>query len=401
MSVTLSLKQTSSGFFKIGKTGMSVLQGTSAPLSIDGTSGDLFIEHSNNPKVYQKNGSVWQGLTRPGNVTSTGTNLTNNRIAIFSGTTGKVIAGSSIYIADRTIGLLDRTSIVKDSDKAIKRKEVLFNTTTNATETELFLNGTSGQILVPLRCSIFFEVFVTGMDASGDAIEMSLRGSIVKHTANASTQIVGGVYKEKTSTDNASAWDVNISADTSTGAISVKVIGEAAKTIKWVATVETTESIHDPVAVYGELTGGTAIGDAVNGGGLSAAFTDPESKTHANSARSPIQTTAGTIGKDWGVGQTRTVDRYDIWGSSDFGYDSTLSAANITVTLRGSNNGSTWTTLHSLAPFADTNTSNPKSVTTGINTSTAYRYHTVTFQTSSSSQQRVMSRLKLYGWSYI
>lgn len=136
------------------------------------------------------------------------------------------------------------------------------------------------------------------------------------------------------------------------------------------ATAGATNFIDDnsstpPVAVVPPgrtlVTGGTLIGDMLGGAGLAGLFDGVTVKgfSAATHKASTVPNTA-FAGKQFPT--ATTVSSYTVHGSHDYGYDSTLSTAGagqVTVSLRGSNNGTTWTTLHTQT-FVDNNTSNPK-----------------------------------------
>ncbi len=141
------------------------------------------------------------------------------------------------------------------------------------------------------------------------------------------------------------------------------------------------------------ITGGTSVGDMTTQGGLSVAFDGTTSAAWGSGASVGASTGSGYIGKDWGSGVTKTVTKYEIFGTNDFGYDSTHSTYSITETLKGSSDGSTWTTLHTTT-FSDNETTNQKTIASGITTTTAYRYHAVFF--TGAGGPPAVSEIKFY-----
>jgi hypothetical protein len=73
-------------------------------------------------------------------------------------------------------------------------------------------------------------------DATGGGAGYKFEGVIKKDATAASTALVGTPAKSILGETNA-AWDAAVSADTTNGSLKVQVTGEAAKTIRWVATV--------------------------------------------------------------------------------------------------------------------------------------------------------------------
>ena len=119
---------------------------------------------------------------------------------------------------------------------------VVRNTTTDNTLTELFINGTSEQIVVPNNALFTFDILVAARrtDATGGGAGYRFVGVVKKDTTAGSVTFVGTPSKTVIGETN-NAWDAAVSVDTSTGAFRVRVTGENAKTIRWVATVQTTE----------------------------------------------------------------------------------------------------------------------------------------------------------------
>ena len=119
---------------------------------------------------------------------------------------------------------------------------VLRNETTGNTLTELFINGTAEQIVMPNNSVFAFDIFVAARrtDATGGGAAYRFVGVARKDTTAGSVTFIGTPSKTVIGETNA-AWDAAVSVDTGTGAFRVRVTGEAAKTIRWVATIQTTE----------------------------------------------------------------------------------------------------------------------------------------------------------------
>jgi hypothetical protein len=119
---------------------------------------------------------------------------------------------------------------------------VLRNSTTNATVTELFMNGSSTRVALPNNSVFLFDIFVTGRrtDATGGSAGYRFVGVMKRDASAATTALVGSVSKTVVAETNV-AWDATVTADTTNGSILIQVTGEAAKTIRWVAVASTTE----------------------------------------------------------------------------------------------------------------------------------------------------------------
>lgn len=111
--------------------------------------------------------------------------------------------------------------------------------TTDATPTELRLDGSSQQAIIPTGGTMGFTIYVLGKDvASGDCARYRLDGVGRRHTSTTGA-LVGTAEKTVLAEDTAAAaWDVDVTV-TSAGVISVKATGEAGKTIRWLARMET------------------------------------------------------------------------------------------------------------------------------------------------------------------
>jgi hypothetical protein len=119
---------------------------------------------------------------------------------------------------------------------------VMRNITTDDTASELFLDGAAAQFVLQDNSAVTFELTMTALrtDASGGAASYMFVGGIRRDTGAASTTITGSVSKVIVAETNAQ-WGCDVVADTTTGALKVVVTGQAAKTIRWVARLDTVE----------------------------------------------------------------------------------------------------------------------------------------------------------------
>lgn len=134
-----------------------------------------------------------------------------------------------------------------------------------------------------------------------------------------------------------------------------------------------------------DTTGKTRIGDMINAGGLNAGFDGNTSQSRGSATcadKGSGDRTFGTIGIDWGVGVSYVVTQFKAWGATDAGFKDVFDTST-TIYLQGSPDNSSWTTL-----ATDTFTDSAgllRTVNTGINTSTAYRYHRLYIENVSDS----------------
>lgn len=115
------------------------------------------------------------------------------------------------------------------------------NSTSTASQTELFLDGTSERIVIPANSSCNFVIYIVGQEsaaATGNAGSYKIEGTI-KRLAN-TTSLVGSITTTTFGEDDAS-WSVTAEADDTNEALVIKVTGAASTNIRWVATTLLTQ----------------------------------------------------------------------------------------------------------------------------------------------------------------
>jgi hypothetical protein len=121
---------------------------------------------------------------------------------------------------------------------------VLRNTTAGSVTNELFLDGgiASSRLTIPLKSTWTFDILIVGRDNATASAAYSIRGCVANHTG---TGIFIGTPSVTTLGESDPAFDAAVEAGvdpgTGSGALLVKVTGVAAKTLRWVARVQTTE----------------------------------------------------------------------------------------------------------------------------------------------------------------
>jgi hypothetical protein len=186
-------------------------------------------------KLYKENPSS------PGTLTVTGTNsvvigsgstaTANNSIATGLNAEARLL-GSSVHASGNF-------AIIGDAQTGLY---VLRNTTTNASNQDLFLDGVSARLLVPNNSVWVFDVLVTArrIDATGGGAGYKFTGVVRKDTTSGSLTFIGTPSKQVLGKTNG-PWNASVIADTTNGGITIQVSGEGGKTIRWVATVITSE----------------------------------------------------------------------------------------------------------------------------------------------------------------
>lgn len=121
-------------------------------------------------------------------------------------------------------------------------KLVMRNLTTNNTPTQLYLDGVSKQLLIPINTTYIYRIDVVGRQTGSvdTCAAFFLSGFITTQGTFASTRLNGAVQTLVQDTGS-STWAAAETADTTNGALMVTVTGQNSKNISWVATIWLTE----------------------------------------------------------------------------------------------------------------------------------------------------------------
>ena len=123
----------------------------------------------------------------------------------------------------------------------------LVRQTTTATATVLTSNpnaaGGTNQVVLPNNSAYYVRgSCIATVTGGGNTKAWSFEAAIKRGANAAATSIVGAVIKNIVAADaGAATWDITISADTTNGALAVSVTGQAATTIRWVCSLNSTE----------------------------------------------------------------------------------------------------------------------------------------------------------------
>jgi len=123
---------------------------------------------------------------------------------------------------------------------------IIRNTTTNSTQTELFLDGLGQRIQIPAGANWAVDVVIVARSAGGNNVAYSVSGLIWKEGSNLNSAIsIPLVRGSSSSYGPASSADVTVVHDSAHSALVVKVTSPYANSLtRWVATVRTTEVIN-------------------------------------------------------------------------------------------------------------------------------------------------------------
>ncbi len=115
------------------------------------------------------------------------------------------------------------------------------NITTNASTANLLLDGSGVRILLNNNSSFAYDICISAHSTTNIAEQATFwrRGKIYRGANAAATAIVPGEIADNQA--NGLPWAVSLSADTTNGALSIVVQGEASKTIRWVARIQAVE----------------------------------------------------------------------------------------------------------------------------------------------------------------
>lgn len=119
-------------------------------------------------------------------------------------------------------------------------KFIVANTTSNNTQTELFLDGSSATQRMTLNAgeTWMFVATLSARDGT-DSCVFEIKGGI--HRNGATTALIETVTESlHKKTTGANTWAFTLEADDTNDALVAKVTGQTSKTIKWVATVDVT-----------------------------------------------------------------------------------------------------------------------------------------------------------------
>jgi hypothetical protein len=113
------------------------------------------------------------------------------------------------------------------------------NTTTNATPTELFLDGADDRITLESGRTLVFDILIVARSDGGDSAGYQVHGVI--ENVGGTTAFVGGTPSVTTLGEDDSAWNAAVLAYDSHDALGILITGSDNTNIQWVASVRTAE----------------------------------------------------------------------------------------------------------------------------------------------------------------
>jgi len=117
---------------------------------------------------------------------------------------------------------------------------VLRNSTTDATQTEVFADGSAADISIPSDCTLSFRINVVARQTDADGVSAAyfLMGAIDN---NAGTTALVGTVSVTTVAEDVASWDVDATADDTNDGLNVLVTGAVGDAVRWVARAEIVE----------------------------------------------------------------------------------------------------------------------------------------------------------------
>lgn len=126
-----------------------------------------------------------------------------------------------------------------NANDSISRTYIARGTTTNSTETEIFLNG-SNRIPVRANTTVFYtaDIVARRTDATGNSAGFYIKGVVDNFSGTVAD--VGDLYEVVVAEDDAS-FAADMRADDTNNSINIYVTGATGKTVRWTALVKTVE----------------------------------------------------------------------------------------------------------------------------------------------------------------
>jgi len=197
------------------------------------------------PKTtYSISGSVLTFTSAPGN------NAPIEISTIFAGSgtnSGSTASGNSITLSNTTLtatanGLTLTTGNFSSSGDSIVKDYILRGTTTNATETELLIDG-NNRISISSNSTMFYTVDIVGRrtDVTNQNAAFHLKGVAINNSGIASD--AGSLYEIVIHRD-IGTWSIDARANNTTDTVNIYVTGAASSNVRWVAHVKTVEVLQ-------------------------------------------------------------------------------------------------------------------------------------------------------------
>lgn len=177
------------------------------------------------------------GVTPGGIVINTSGGGGGSLTGITDSTTGPVMV-----LTDVNVNI--ENSLTIESDQALNPVEntqyILYGTSTNGTEIELYRDTNSSQVPLKSQSTVFYEVEVVGRNNTENDTCAFLFKGIMDYNQAGNVVFVGGA-KEIVSAGDNSDYDARVITDNANKSLKVLVTGDAQYQMAWVARVKLTQ----------------------------------------------------------------------------------------------------------------------------------------------------------------
>jgi hypothetical protein len=188
-------------------------------------------------KLYDENTST------PTDAIATGTN------AVAIGNGAEAGAENSLAIGKQSLtrhygAIVESNGRFSNNGDSQAGRYFLRNRTIDAVFTELFLDGVGGSLRLDLPddSTWSYRIMITGHRTDvNDGHAGYTASGVIYRGSGAATVALQGVPTTTVISESNGPWDINIEADTTNGSLKITVKGQAGKTIRWLAVVDTVE----------------------------------------------------------------------------------------------------------------------------------------------------------------
>jgi len=228
---------TRSAFGSVGATPLALAYNSLAVVTI-GENGAITVNPDGDGFTFPTtDGSANQILQTNGSGVLSFTGSPTFSGATFTG----AVSGTDLTLTG-DLSLNDADDQIIHGDTNYNQKQyVLYGSTSDATETEIFVGGTTNsRIPVASNTTVFYEVNIVARrtDATGESGGWHLKAVVDNFSGTVAD--VGSVYEVQVASDDAN-YAVDARADNTNDSIGIYVTGVAGKTISWTAIVKTFE----------------------------------------------------------------------------------------------------------------------------------------------------------------
>ncbi len=266
MSITINARGTSVPYYTIGKNGTTLYQGSIDPSLIYSLkNGDVWLGNTSNSLFFWSTTDMAWTVPKLADFTVSGNTITvqdgsdfiietddSHQIKLLS---NSIVAGNdSAASADNSLAFGSGASATLYGQRAYANGKfstqgdaqtsnyILRAETSDATPTELFLDGVSETLDIPVNSVVTFSIQVAArqLTTPSTGAGYSFVGTVLRDSLASSITFVGTPSKTVIS-EIVEGWDINLSVDTTGGYIKLMATGTASNTIRWVASVQTTQ----------------------------------------------------------------------------------------------------------------------------------------------------------------